>query len=1794
MRLIDNRYKIEDISDENYERIIYIVSDLWDDDKKYLLKLYKPDRCKNVINYFINDFIYISSIKHKYLQLNRDFNIVKTIDNKKISLNQYYYTAEYTNSSTLDKSYKALSQLNKLNIILELCTVLDYLHYRGMAYRHLSPTNIFIDENHDIKLKDLATINENIMENDYDDFSRYFIAPELIKGEKSDKRADFYSLGQIIKFLFNDNISVDSSKKILPKTTSFSDEQVEYLNHLVDILTQKELEDRNCSFQEIILRIKELFDIKYDYSIKKEREVLNFKTKMVGRNRELREVLSIDNEFSNKNYKHKIVLLEGEEGVGKTRFLKEVSYVLKMRGRNVIQINLDQKCNEKCKPVSDVLRQVVKCVPKKLIDKYGSELVKIIPDLRLVCNVNPSNILPEDKERLRLFDRITSFIQEIVVEEPTYLLIDNLHNCDDDTLKLISYIVRNIKDCPLLILASYNTEYVNTNILLNDIVNELNSSGNTKKIKLANLDMFEIGELIQSILGIDFKPIKLSDIFLKETAGNPRYIEFVLKDMYTSGDLFINDIGTWELKGNSYSDIYFPSTINEAFNKQLSILNGDILEVAKVISVFNGSVSKNIILQMIDISSNRLNQIVEELVSMRIFDERLGDWGYSYTFYNIQLKKIIYHNIEETERQIIHKNAAKIIEKEYGIENQGNFEELIYHLVFSMQEEKAVDIIIAQAKKMQSLLSNHSILFWEKAYEFLKEKTSSKKLEVMLNMGQLYAMRGENERALNIYNEILNDSQELKEKRYFIDAKNAIGEIYYKRNETEKAYIIAQEAKNLAEIVQYSEGYLQSLLLMDRIELLKENLDLVLSYANEALNFAIAEKKDKYLGYIYNIMGVVYSYKGDFKLAESYLQKSVASFHQVEDYFDSAKPINNIGYIYANHYGNKEKAMAYYNEGLNISQKYGNLGLEVIFLNNIGEIYIENHDYIKAKEYLEKAKKIALEIENKNMLFVININLGQICLIDGEYDVSYNCFKSVKEEFEKNPSQGIEVIGQYYNFLSEFYYEFGDWEKSLEYSQKAMDACGEFNIQQFIMAKSRVILIEYFRKGYVDKAAIEEVREEFKKRNLGFERRKKLLQLSIICFMEKDYDYVKDLLKEDEKLKEKYTTENLEYVRNLVLLSIENGKDNIKKLIELEENIKINGFIEIDLFTKMVIGDKCYSSKQYYQSINYYLEALDTMYLLAKRIPDKELQISYIKSHGGDRTKKRLSIIFKSMLNKQIKYTAIDDLKEEREIDKYFDLKSIFKLFDNKEFLKIAYSNFSDNHIDEIDSVENLMMKLTDNFKENLVLILNYMGRETLAQNGYIYFIDEENQELIPMASLNNNHEPAKNDSIINLVSKRRKGLIIKSTLRENESYAFEDLLNEGIKAVICIPILKPDNIPKGISDDRRKNVEYRKNKIIGYVYLETNRLFNRFDFKRYKLIKSLSNLVYMNIESYNLKIISSMDKMTGTFTRKYFDQIFGEILDIARINNEKFTVLMLDIDKFKNINDSYGHQKGDEVLSIVGDVLVKSIRSTDIVARYGGEEFIAVLQNTDEKEAYKVADKIRKKIQELNIKNGNGILTISTGISAYPKHSQFKDELIGKADQALYCAKEQGGNKVIVWNSNIGNTLNRMDRLAGIITGNTVQDQKNALALIEVIDLIKKDICYAGKVYDFLGRILEIVDANYGILIVLDEKNNENKIYARKRFEPNWVRKPDFNRNIVNRVILNKKGEFLIDWETISDIDAISGTPNWQSIIAVPLIFRGTVKGVAYLSVPIKEKEFDYNNYNLINIICSIFATLI
>ena len=129
---------------------------------------------------------------------------------------------------------------------------------------------------------------------------------------------------------------------------------------------------------------------------------------------------------------------------------------------------------------------------------------------------------------------------------------------------------------------------------------------------------------------------------------------------------------------------------------------------------------------------------------------------------------------------------------------------------------------------------------------------------------------------------------------------------------------------------------------------------------------------------------------------------------------------------------------------------------------------------------------------------------------------------------------------------------------------------------------------------------------------------------------------------------------------------------------------------------------------------------------------------------------------------------------------------------------------------------------------------------------------------------------------------------------------------------------------------------------------------------------------------------------------------------------------MMLDIDHFKNINDTYGHLVGDDVLKATATTISSSVRRGDIVGRYGGEEFIVMLPSVTQAQVVDIAEKIRKSIKNINFKDGKKTfsVTISIGISKYDKNNDI-DTLIGNADKALYKAKNSGRDNIIVYNDN-------------------------------------------------------------------------------------------------------------------------------------------------------------------------------
>lgn len=159
------------------------------------------------------------------------------------------------------------------------------------------------------------------------------------------------------------------------------------------------------------------------------------------------------------------------------------------------------------------------------------------------------------------------------------------------------------------------------------------------------------------------------------------------------------------------------------------------------------------------------------------------------------------------------------------------------------------------------------------------------------------------------------------------------------------------------------------------------------------------------------------------------------------------------------------------------------------------------------------------------------------------------------------------------------------------------------------------------------------------------------------------------------------------------------------------------------------------------------------------------------------------------------------------------------------------------------------------------------------------------------------------------------------------------------------------------------------------------------------------------------------LDPLTGIFNRRYFENQLSKELQRASRYEHTLSILFIDIDHFKKINDEFGHQTGDAILSDLSQTIERSLRSVDVVARYGGDEFIILLPETKKAQALKTANRLLHAIKnhdffkdKLKIKE----LSVSIGVAGFPEDAGGTYELIKKADTALYQAKAKGGNRAV------------------------------------------------------------------------------------------------------------------------------------------------------------------------------------
>lgn len=307
----------------------------------------------------------------------------------------------------------------------------------------------------------------------------------------------------------------------------------------------------------------------------------------------------------------------------------------------------------------------------------------------------------------------------------------------------------------------------------------------------------------------------------------------------------------------------------------------------------------------------------------------------------------------------------------------------------------------------------------------------------------------------------------------------------------------------------------------------------------------------------------------------------------------------------------------------------------------------------------------------------------------------------------------------------------------------------------------------------------------------------------------------------------------------------------------------------------------------------------------------------------------------------------------------------------------------------------------------NIMLdVVNTLGFNEFA----LLVFDDEKQKL----SVKTAYGFADNDKVKSLVfelgeglsgiaAQKRQPLYIKDTSKE-ETYLHYKGEKQEEGSFFSIPLISHDRL-MGVMNFTRPGIDS----------FSTNEI---------RLLNSLANQIAIAMENTRLyaktKELSVTDELTHIYNRRHFQNMLEMEWRRAKRFNRFISLLMIDVDHFKNYNDTYGHLEGDQVLKTIAQILADHVREVDTVARYGGEEFSIILTHTDAQDALQVAYKLCQRVAEHPFrdesKNIDTPVTVSIGVATYPDDAVNMEDLINHADIALYKAKHQGRNRVITY----------------------------------------------------------------------------------------------------------------------------------------------------------------------------------
>ncbi|MBN1897989.1 MAG: diguanylate cyclase [Spirochaetes bacterium] len=1505
---------------------------------------------------------------------------------------------------------------DSLEIISQLASTLQYVHSKGILHRDLKPGNVILEKKKSkfhSKLLDFGVsfiMELGRIKKEEEIVGTFgYMSPEAtgIINKRIDERSDLYSLGIIFYKMITGRLPFKGKEisKILhqqvavvpPKPSKVSPGISLELEEMILKLLNKEPELRYQSAKGFLYDLERYKkgDRGFIIGERDQKIKISYQTRLIGREAELTKLQKSYNKA--RDGQGGICLIAGEPGIGKSRLVEEIrGYCYEQGGLFISGRCLDQENKTPYQPLSDAINGYISYVDKLSRSEQDDEKKRIrdvlgdLAEIIIRLNGNISKVLGEVKEMVHLdperenqrFRMVASrfFCQLGKEDRVCVLFLDDLQWADEGSLSLLEEIAGRIIDSNLFLVGTYRSNEVGEKHSLMRVKNKGEEQRYPiDEIRLEPFIYDRINKMIASLLGEKReKAHNLSRFVLEKSGGNPFFAINILRELVEEKALVWKE-EYWEEDWDKIKKLSIAGSMIDMILKRIKDLPEKLDELLCIGSVIGREFSIELLYKLVNLDKKDIVDLVDEGVEKQLLELSLEKG--KVLFVHDRIKEAFYQKLGTKKKKALHLKIARALEDLYRNKIDTVLFDLAHHFTEGGDKENSLKYVLPVAERAKENYANdEAIRYYHLGIQLLEEKGKAKEeewIKAKEGLAEVYLIIGESNTVIKITREILaiikDPLKKAKIYRYIHLALSKKGDFKGAEDAFKRGLFFLGEKVPVTKagivlgilrefIINIIQTIFSKFLIRKRKNVNPRDIEIVSSYISTVWTFMF------YSIEMFLFITLRSVNLARFRLGES---KELGISYSAYGVMFSAVSLFKI-------------ALLYLQKGLKIVQKLDYQWGVARIKGWMGFLYSFSggqKNYLKSNSYFEQSKDIYKKIGDLWELAMMSQGNGMYYLYTGQYRQALDLYYVYSEISQKIKDDHGICCSQ--DLSARSFIEMGDYDKADIEIRKSLALSEEAKIWfVFCRANGEYGLLK-MEQGKYDEAIsyLEKAVKVFREKGASFARDYIVYIFYYLAdgFIER-YKHNADKWNKKERKKELKKIKRANFASIIMNILWPNHYAGALRVWAKYLALKKKNRKSQKVFLKAIdYASKMERKFEVAKSVYEYAKFLD-----AKRPEESKSQLEeaykIFKDIGARDYMKRCS---KELGLEEREETRIDESPQER------------LRVERRMTTVLGTSRYLSSILNLDELLEKIMDKTIELVGAERGILLLYPDTGKKRELEVRVVRNVEKQQL-------KGEEFGTSKSIIERIEKEKKPLIVEDAETDASLKKQASVVKYGLKSILCAPIMARGNM-------------------LGVIYLDNRLVTGLFSQEDLMVLDLISSQAGVSIENARLYQRAITDGLTGLFNRIFFDNYLMKSVSESQRYKKDLSLMILDIDHFKNFNDTYGHQVGDLVLKTVSEIIRENVRGSDIAARYGGDEFVVIMPGTDLAGGQSTAEKICHKVNCEKVEYRSGrqnrslSITISIGVAELAE-GEDRLELLEKADRSLYHAKEAGRNCVFVF----------------------------------------------------------------------------------------------------------------------------------------------------------------------------------